>query len=559
MENPTADPLTQLAQDYFSVLAGYFPVMCASDEFHFLPRAKAAGRYYDRMDDLGMDTIEECVQVVKGFERKRTSLAVPEEDLEGFINLELLKSSMAGVLIELEKARSWRHNPLLYLKIAFIGLDHALTKPASSRQEISERTGARLDAIPRLLLQALANLEAVPQTHHQAALLMLADCRRYLAELAENSSSPETDQKTLPQLSNSKWEQVHHGLIGFEKYLRSIKPTPDQDFRGPGIEVVLGEHFASRRGVTEVFEIAVEEWQENLSAVTKLQAQIDPAKTWLDLYHSYLPGGIDRLDTIALYQLEARSLQYFLQDHGFRGIAGQPFPDVRETPTYLKSVRSSASFAAGFTTDPRETDYFYITTRLPEQHGADVGDLLRKRLHREYKFLCAHETFPGHHVLDFTRRNLDDPIRAQIESPLFYEGWAYYVESLLTEYGYVDDPLDRMVDHKRRLWRAARCQIDTGLASGLLGNERAMELLTSTGFSREEARIQLDRFRLNPGYQLCYSLGRHELVRLRESYGKPLGRDGFHREILHGGELPFHLIEKRLVRSVRETDDHQRT
>ena len=75
-----------------------------------------------------------------------------------------------------------------------------------------------------------------------------------------------------------------------------------------------------------------------------------------------------------------------------------------------------------------------------------------------------------------------------------------------------------------------------------------MELLTSTGFNREEARSQLDRFRLNPGYQLCYSLGRYELNRLRESYGSRLGRDRFHREILEGGEPPFHLLDRRLAK-----------
>jgi len=542
-----AESLTQLAQDYFNFLARHFPVMCASDEFHFLPRAKAASRYYDRMDDLGIETMDECVQVIRDFQGKRNSIAAPEEDLERFLNLELLKHSMAGALIELEKARSWRHNPLLYLKIAFIGLDHALTKPASNRQEIIERTAARLDAIPRLLLQGIDNLDVVPETYYQAALLMLADCRRYLAELAERSLNPHIDQKTAHPISISKLEKVHASLIGFENFLRSIKPVPDQDVQGPRIDATLAEHFASQRKVTEVFEIAVEEWQENLFAIQKLQAQIDPAKSWLDLYHSYLPADIDRLDTLVLYQLEARSLQRFLQEHGFRGLASQPFPEIQETPAYLKSVRSSASFAAAFTTDPRERDFFYITTQLPDQHSADVGDLLRKRLHREYKFLCAHETFPGHLVLDFTRRNLEDPIRAQIESPLFYEGWAYYVESLLTEYGYVDDPLDRLVDHKRRLWRAARCQIDTGLASGLLGEDRAIELLTLTGFSREESRNQLDRFRLNPGYQLCYTLGRYELIRLRGMYGNQLGRDGFHQEVLQGGELPFHLVEKRLA------------
>jgi uncharacterized protein (DUF885 family) len=167
----------------------------------------------------------------------------------------------------------------------------------------------------------------------------------------------------------------------------------------------------------------------------------------------------------------------------------------------------------------------------------------------------AHETFPGHHLLDFTRRNLKNSIRAQIESPLFYEGWAYYVESLLSEYGYVSQPLDRLVDHKRRLWRAARCQIDTGLAGGLLKEDQAMKLLASAAFSREEARNQLDRFRLNPGYQLCYSLGRYEFTHLRKTYGSRLGRDVFHREILQGGELPFHLLEKRLA--MRYTADRK--
>ncbi len=40
-----------LAQEYFGDLARRFPVMCASDEFHFLPRAQAAADYYDKLDD----------------------------------------------------------------------------------------------------------------------------------------------------------------------------------------------------------------------------------------------------------------------------------------------------------------------------------------------------------------------------------------------------------------------------------------------------------------------------------------------------------------------------
>ena len=42
----------RLAQEYFDYMARRFPVMCASDEFHFLPRAQAAANYYDKLDDL---------------------------------------------------------------------------------------------------------------------------------------------------------------------------------------------------------------------------------------------------------------------------------------------------------------------------------------------------------------------------------------------------------------------------------------------------------------------------------------------------------------------------
>lgn len=528
--------VADLASDYFGAMAERFPVMCASDEFPFLPRAGEACRHLDRLDDLSARALEEAIQLLKGFRKELSRLAAVEQDLETEGDVLLLQGNMAGALIELEKTRSWRHNPLLYLKTAFIGLDHALTKPAADAEEVAERAAARLGAVPRLLHQARSNLKTVPEAYHGAALLMLADCRHFLAEIGE--SGPKVLKKGL--------ERARSALNEMEAFLSAHPPLPDHEFEGPNVAAALREHFGSLRNLAEVFEIAEAEWRDNLLALKKLQARIESGTPWRELYHRYLPRELDRLDTLSLYRLEAERLQRFFQEHGFPDAGKAPLPEIRETPTYLKNVRSSASFAAAITTDRRERDFFYVTTSRPAGDGEDAGELLRKRLHREYRFLSAHETFPGHLLLDHTRRNLKNRVRAQIESPLFYEGWAYYVESLLVECGYVEHPLDQLVDHKRRLWRAARCQIDVGLANGMLDPERALDLLTATGFSRMEAGNQVARFRLNPGYQLCYSLGRYELVRLRDVHGGRLTRDRFHREILQGGELPFHLIEKRL-------------
>ncbi len=534
-----------LIESYFDYLAKRFPVMCASDEFDFLPRAAAASRYYDRMESLDPGLIEECIFTLRDFQKNFALLAAGEDNLERRIDLELLDSSISGALIELEEKRGWRRNPLLYLKIAFIGLDHALSKPADNRKERVERTLARLSAIPYLLQQGAGNMDCVPETFHQAALAMLDDCGRYLSETEQVLAADDARRLT------AAFEKTRSALEAFGRYLGSLRPVPDRELAVPGLEATLRDRFGSVRNQSEVFDIAVEDWLENLKELESLQKKLAPGKSWKELYHGYRPEEADAIDAIALHRREMERLKRFFESNGLKGVIAPGLPLVCQTPTYLQSVRGSASFSAAFTKDGREKDFFYITTHAQHQRSHDTGELRGQRLHREYKFLTAHETFPGHYLLDFTRRMLENPVRSQIESPLFYEGWAYYVESLLTEYGYADHPMDLMVDRKRRLWRAARCQIDIGLNSGRLVPDDAMRLLTTAGFSAEEARGQIDRFRLNPGYQLCYSLGRFEILRLRESYGSQMGHDSFHRLLLEGGELPFHLIEKRLRRPDR--------
>jgi uncharacterized protein (DUF885 family) len=109
-------------------------------------------------------------------------------------------------------------------------------------------------------------------------------------------------------------------------------------------------------------------------------------------------------------------------------------------------------------------------------------------------------------------------------------------------------PLDLLIDLKRNLWRSARCLIDVGLTTGKISTADASELLKVCGFSPREARRQIDRFQLNPGYQVCYSLGNYEFTRLKKAYAPRLGNKRFHKYLLEGGELPFHLIDKRFAR-----------
>jgi len=545
------DPYTELVSSYFGYLAERFPVMCASDEFHFLPRAEDACNYYDSLDSLTPVEIEETSDILKDFQWQFKLFVGPGNSIEKSIDIELLNANIAGILMALEKNGLWRHNPLLYLKIAFIGIDHALTKPSVEENEWIGRVTSRLSRIPQLFRQAIENITTVPEVDLLAARAMVEDGKQYLIKIRNNL----TNKASIFSVYRTNIEKGLQGVLSaletFTRRLSSMTPVPDRHFKVNSLSDSLHNHFLSNRTLEEVFQIALNESSNTRGLLEKTKRKIDPGKSWQELYHAYYPSDIEGMDALELYRREMEDLRLFFSRHGFResdiyATQSSSSPvKVADTPAYLRSVRGSASFGAALTANRRETSFFYITTSLAGSQSMNAEDLLKKRLHREYKFLSAHEVVPGHHLLDSVRRGLENPVRRQIESPLFYEGWASYAETLLEEYGYIDTPLESLVDLKRRLWRSVRCRIDVGLSTGMLSRNDAVALLTATGFAREESERQVDRFRLNPGYQLCYSLGSYEIRRLRSAYGSEMTGQQFHSFLLEGGELPFHLIEKR--------------
>jgi hypothetical protein len=375
---------------------------------------------------------------------------------------------------------------------------------------------------------------------------MIDDCRLYLEDIIKPLANSQS-KATSAELFNMKNTAVA-SLNSLQRFLNDLRPASDHLFAGETLERTLNEHFLCVHSLEKIFAIAEESWKENLSRLEELKFHIDPAKPWQQIYHEYDPSEINGTDTMALYEQEIKNLRSFFKQQGFDEETLNSAVEVSETPMYLRSVRGAASFAAAYTSNPEERSYFYISTRLAHQADDQVQRSLKKRFHREYRLLTAHETIPGHHYLDSIRRRLKNPIRRQIESPLFYEGWASYAESLLVEYGYMKSPLDLLIDLKRNLWRSARCLIDVGLTTGKISAADASELLKVCSFSPGEARRQIDRFQLNPGYQVCYSLGNYEFTRLKKAYAARLGNKRFHKHLLEGGELPFHLIDKRFAR-----------
>jgi uncharacterized protein (DUF885 family) len=81
---------------------------------------------------------------------------------------------------------------------------------------------------------------------------------------------------------------------------------------------------------------------------------------------------------------------------------------------------------------------------------------------------------------------------------------------------------------------------------GMRDYEAATYLSDLLGISRPSAEAEVRRYCVAPGYQLCYAVGRRELLRLRADYraraGSAFTLRRFHDEVLAYGGLPVSLM-----------------
>lgn len=523
--------IQSIGRDYFNLLGERLPQQTASDEFYFLPRSAAAAEHPDTLDAMDPERIEALLSRVGDLLRSLPEAAM--ETLEDEVDRRTIIQSMERFLWEFGSARAWRHDPTLYVKIPLFAIDEILSRTATSADEIRDALIRRLSQIPQFLDIGLKNLDAVSEMSLEVASDMVGDAiaflRRDVPLFVNEKLSGDEEALAVNRGVLTAWDDFKKGL---EDVLRM-----DSFAAGRGeLERILTTGLGCHRSPEEVLHLAEASYRSTREKTVKLAAQIDGSKPWQALVQEEPTGSHSSLSVPALYRREVEKLRSFFRSNDVVSFPEQERAETLPTPSYLQSLRATASYRAPLTGRPGTAGVFHITP------GTTVSKLVRS--HRPY--LSAHETYPGHHLLDMVRIHHPNPIRRQIEAPLFYEGWACYAETLLDDLGYTTDPRQRLVQLQRKLWRDLRAILDMKLQTGTVTTGAAADRIEELGFSAETAQRQVRRFALTPGYQSCYFLGMHEIVRLRDEYSGRLGLKGFHDTLLAGGQIRFDLAEKRL-------------
>ena len=510
---PTSSRVSAFGVDVLEALSRQFPVCLASDEFHFFPQYSSPTHQWSVWDDFSKDALDELFTHMsrwqKGIRQMKTDTSLIRDD---HVDLGLLQRVLSTLQEQLELVCFHQRQPSFYLTLAAIGLVEALENGRDAFDQ-------RLQGLPRFLAQTEANLVQVPEIFIALGRSMADKLHHWLLSL--QPSYP----RVVPAVA---------AMERFGSYLEGLAPIGDFVLPRDVYARIAYNHIGCELALDDVARELEAEIDETLTLLQRGARIFGYDTSWQEAFMALpeplLPaGGVKALyeDTIAQ-----------LKDHCIsRKMVARPNADacpvtVSEIPDYLLPVRSGAAYSMPPGNPPRGGTFFIMPVNAEPSAPVD------------FRQLAAHETFPGHHVLDMHRWELKHTLRRSLEFPIFYEGWASFCEELLFDTGFFGTEEDHFLTAKRRFWRAVRGQTDLNIHSGRHSPEQAVNALVKHGMPRAKATTMVRRYTLKPGYQLSYTLGRRKFRDCYEAFTQAGGSpDDFARRLLNQGETDWQELE----------------
>jgi len=519
----TRQTFEQISRKIFVTLLKTFPVACASDEFYFFPHIADPSINSVTWDDFSTGSIKGIIREISESIRELDQLTIPDVDEDGLADKNMLALFLNNLHDQLSELELWKKQPSFYLTLLNSGLVQA------ANQEDKKLLTQRLKGIPDFLGQATQNLEEVPYWWREISLSMTDDCKHFLDLVSTDKRDNELSFKAIK---------------AFEDKIKSIPANTELNISSELLGKIYRNNLATGLTLPEILRIIDDEILEMLQVMLdeggqilnkSFKSSLEPDILIKNVYDKIGLSSGKQSDPVELFQNELNRIKAHLTDICIlEGNSDSFIPViVEEMPQHFTAIRSASSYSI-YPKNPPVNGNFYVLTS--SGYGVPSENL------DEYKMLTAHETYPGHHLLDSSRLILKNIVRRSLEFPLFYEGWASFAEVLLSYSGYFKEPADRFILAKRRYWRAVRGQVDIGLQTKKLDFESAANILQRSGISYKRAIASVKIYTLNPGYQTCYTVGIRRFLDLFDRYGKNDMRK-FVRTVLGNGEILFPDLE----------------
>jgi uncharacterized protein (DUF885 family) len=516
--------LEKLADDFWSWRAKFAPFN--GDD---VPRMERPGG----TRDWSQASIDKRRKDLAEFEARWRKIDINNSPIPRQVDYKLIGSALARVRWELEINPRWKRDPTFYIEQTLTALTEALTIPGPYDAARSREILTRIQNIPTIPEQGVANLDKPPAPFASVAIQALDGVgerlRKMAATLQSSTALSEADLKNAV-------DRAAEALERFRDDLQQKLPTlPQQTALGRDAYVFFLKKVALIPfSPEELLAMGRQEWNRAVAfeAYEKNRNEdVPPLK---------IADNIDKW--IADAAAKEQQVRKFLVEREIVTV-----PDwiqhwtLRPTPEYLRAL--------GFT----ETDDFTSPSRLNEnciRYVPEPSDKLGyfwRATAMDPRPICVHEGIPGHYFQLCLSWKHQDPIRRHYYDSGPNEGIGFYAEEMMLQAGLFDDsPHTREIIYNFMRLRALRVEVDVKLALGQFTLEQAEKYLQEkVPMDEQTARQEAIAFSTSPGQAIDYQIGKLQIMKFlaeaRMKEGDKFRLRAFHDFVWKNGNVPISL------------------
>ncbi len=541
----TQSKFTPMIDTYFNGYFAHNPTAATAAGFH---------QYDNQIEDYSKSEVARQIEFADQWLRKIESF--PDKDLtsDEKNDKELLVSGLKASLLELVNVKSWEKNPDHYSSGLSSSIFGIISRNFASPEERVKSVIAREKKAPAIFAAARENLKNPPQIFTEIAMEQLPGIVSFFQNDVVQAFNGIKDEKLAHEFKVVNDAAILE-LKRYALFLRDeILPRSHGDFK-------LGkENFEKKLLYEEMVDIPLDKLlkigEENLranqAALRKVASEIDSKKSFQEIFVEQAKDHPAPEDLLKSVRDLLQGLKTFLQVHHIVTVPSQVLPIVEETPAFLRAL----TFASMDTPGPYESvakeAYFNVTLPEKDWPAKQIEEHMVGFTYAITSNTAVHEAYPGHYIQFLTLKNVKSKVRKLVGCNSNAEGWAHYSEQMMLDEGYGNhDPKLRMGQIIDALLRNARYIVGIQMHTGKMTYEQAIDYFVNEGYqSRTNAEREVKRGTTDPTY-LYYTLGKLEILKLREDYKAKLGKkfslQKFHDEFLKQGFPPIKIIRRVML------------
>jgi len=536
--------------------------------FHHAPTlgTQAGFHQYDtQLEDFSRKSVDAEIAALKSFEQRIEAIH-PDDLPADFVprtDLEIVLANIRSQLLTLETIRPWEkdadHYSSTCANAAFVLMERKFAPPDDRLRSLI----AREKQMPALLASARVDLKNPPRIFTEIAIEQLPGIVSFFEHDVPSAFADAQDPAVKSDFAKSN-AAVIAALNDYLSWLKSgLLPRSNGDFR-------IGADAFSKKLVYDemvdlplpkLLEIGWADLRKNQAHFKQIAAELEPTKdphAVLEELGEQHPAPSQLLDS---FRSTFNGLVAFIQSHHIVTIPSDVRPILQETPPFMRATTTASMDTPG----PYETHsteaYFNVTLPDPSMtpaeadgymHGFNVGTLIST---------AVHEAYPGHYIQFLWLPQAPSKVRKLLGANTDIEGWAHYCEQMMLDEGYGQPGTGAKDDRQSKflrlgqlqdaLLRNARFIVGIEMHTGSMTIEQAEDFFEKEGYqSKENAIVETKRGAGDPTY-LYYTLGKLEIMKLREDVKKKEGSafslQKFHDDFLRQGFPPIKIVRQALL------------